>query len=71
MLHYCVCFLKSDPSEVYVSVAPIIGSAIGYRPIIGVVMPIDISGAFPYQFFSFFDLVVFSKHESLTCSAHK
>ena len=49
-------------------VAPIIGSGIGYRPIIGVVMHISILGAFPYNFF---DFIVFSKHESLTCSAHK
>ena len=33
------------------SVAPIIRSAIRYWPIIGVVMHIDISGAFLYQFF--------------------
>ena len=41
------------------SVAPIIGSAIGYRPIIGIVMHIGISGAYPYRFFFF---IVFSKH---------
>ena len=37
------------------SVAPIIGSAIGYHPIIGIVMHIGISGAYPYRsFFLFF-----------------
>ena len=35
------------------SVAPIIRSAIGYRPIIGIVMHIGISGAFACQFLCF------------------
>ena len=60
-------------------VAPIIGLAIGYRLIIGIVMHIGISGVFPYQFFldffwiflDFFDFVVFYKHGLLRCSAHK
>ena len=40
-----------------ISVAPIIGSAIGYRPIIGIVMHIGISGGYPYRFFFFFFLL--------------
>ena len=56
----------------YASVAPIIGSAIGYRPIIGIVMRIGISGAYPYRFFFLFDFVVISKHlvYSQTSSQH-
>ena len=41
---------------VMISVAQIIGSAIEYRPSIGIVMHIGISGAFPFEF------VAFSKH---------
>ena len=61
-------------------VAPIIGLAIGYRLIIGIVMHIGISGVFPYRFFFFgyfwvflvfFLTVVFYKHGLLRCSAHK
>ena len=40
------------------SVAPIIGSVIGYRPIIGVVMHISISGAFPYRL-QYIDLLMY------------
>ena len=49
----------STSSPIVSSVAPIIGSAIGYQPIIDVVMHISISGAFPYQFFTFFFLLFY------------
>ena len=64
----CVCMLIFICTVcIMYSVAPIIGSTIGYRPIIGIVMHIGISGAYPYRFFSFFFyFVVFSKH--LVCS---
>ena len=65
------CSLSTE--LVICSVAPIIGLATGYRPIIGVVMHngISCSCVSLLDFFILtFDFVVFSKHETLTCSAH-
>ena len=49
---YCICMYIL--MYVRISVAGIIGSAIGYRPIIGIVMHIGISGGYPYRFFIIF-----------------
>ena len=56
VLSYCGHFIHVRIT-VIISVAPIIGSAIGYRPIIDVVLHIGISGTLPYRFFTFFFLL--------------